>query len=147
MQSAEMKVNVIASSFLLAVLAFVGAPVIAQDASGVQSVVSVEGWVPVICQASAPDLHPEEGISGTVRFVGTLEEICNGGSYQVWLEHAAGIQGLAVVDNAPVMLDPSGRTLISQSAHPDRRKRNLILQFDGSAAAPQAVTMRMQPGL
>src|SRR3546814_8227726 len=65
MQSAEMKVNVIASSFLLAVLAFVGAPVIAQDASGVQSVVSVEGWVPVICQASAPDLHPEEGISGT----------------------------------------------------------------------------------
>src|SRR3546814_4949212 len=74
MQSAEMKVNVIASSFLLAVLAFVGAPVIAQDASGVQSVVSVEGWVPVICQASAPDLHPEEGISGTVRFVGTLEE-------------------------------------------------------------------------
>src|SRR3546814_18999638 len=102
MQSAEMKVNVIASSFVLAVLAFVGAPVIAQDASGVQSVVSVEGWVPVICQASAPDLHPAEGISGTVRFVGTLEEICKGGSYQVWLENDAGNQGLADVENAKI---------------------------------------------
>src|SRR3546814_3283656 len=102
MQSAEMKVNVIASSFLLAVLAFVGAPVIAQDASGVQSVVSVEGWVPVICQASAPDLHPEEGISGTVRFVGTLEEICNGGSYQVWRseEHTSELQSLMRISYA-----------------------------------------------
>src|SRR3546814_18471408 len=109
-----MMVNMFASVFLLVVLAFVGAPGIAQEASGVQSVVSGEGWVAVICQASAPDLHPEEGIAGTVRFVGTLEEICNGGSYQVLLEHAAGIHGLAVVDNAPVMLDPSGRTLISQ---------------------------------
>src|SRR3546814_14358620 len=107
----------------------------------------ISDWSSDVCSSDlAPDLHPEEGISGTVRFVGTLEEICNGGSYQVWLEHAAGIQGLAVVDNAPVMLDPSGRTLISQSAHPDRLKRHLILQFDGSASAPQAVTMSMQPG-
>src|SRR3546814_20145330 len=66
--------------FLAGGLAFVGAPVIAQDASGVQSVVSVEGWVPVICQASAPDRHPEEGLSGPVRFVGTLEETIDRGT-------------------------------------------------------------------
>lgn len=141
-----MKTSVTIAILFLTALALASSRAGSQDTGAIHGSVRLHGWVPVVCRADVPDLHAEPDADRSVRFVGTLEELCNGAGYRVWLEHFGAAQGVATVDNVPIALDPSGRTLISHSLRPGQRKRALILQFTGKAI-PQTVAVHLQPGV
>lgn len=141
-----MKTSVTIAVLFLTALALTSSRAGSQDTGAIHGSVRLHGWVPAVCRADVPDLHPEPDEAGSVRFVGTLEELCNGAGYRVWLEHTGSVRGVAIIDNVQIALDPSGRTLISRSAQPEQRRRALVLRFDGNAA-PQSVAVHLQPGI
>lgn len=141
-----MKTSVTIAILFLTALALTSSRAGSQDTGAIHGSVRLHGWVPVVCRADVPDLHAEPDADRSVRFVGTLEELCNGAGYRVWLEHFGAVQGVATVDNVPIALDPSGRTLISRSAQPEQRRRALVLRFDGNEA-PESVAVHLQPGI
>lgn len=122
------------SSAVAAIVLLSASPAAAADESLARFAIDIQGFVPIICNASV-DANVVPIAPGEAN-LGQLKEFCNNSAgYQVYADYSADLaEAVLVVDGKEVSLSDAGSTLVSSSQTAAVASHDLALRL------PEGVT-------